>query len=103
MIATDSFLLCVAVAPFKPELMSLTALRKLLEEDVNRHVKLPSRGRTPRSEPPDLLLFEKGKPADCFILILEGLVEVSIGNENMLFIGRPFTSFGKEFFLEISE
>ncbi|KAF4518456.1 hypothetical protein B566_EDAN002111 [Ephemera danica] len=76
--------LSTSVTPFAPELVSQMALRKMLEEDVNRHVKLPTRGRTINELPPDLLLYEKGKPADYFVLVLEGLVEVSIGESPMV-------------------
>jgi len=37
------------------------------------------------------------------VLILEGLAEVSIGHENLVFVARPFTTFGAEFFLSICE
>lgn len=35
------------------------------------------------------------------MLILEGLAEVSIGQENLVFVARPFTTFGTEFFMSV--
>ncbi|XP_065336585.1 unextended protein isoform X3 [Cloeon dipterum] len=93
--------LCTSVSPFKPEVISLTALRKLLEEDVNRQIKLKRRGIV--QDPQNLVIYEKCKPSNYFVLILEGQAEVSIGNENLVFVARPFTTFGTEFFLTVSE
>ncbi|XP_059473199.1 unextended protein isoform X2 [Neocloeon triangulifer] len=93
--------LCTSVSPFKPDVISLTALRKLLEEDVNRQIKLKRKGIM--QDPQSLIIYEKNKPANFFVLVLEGLAEVSIGNENLVFVARPFTSFGTEFFMSVTE
>jgi metal transporter CNNM len=107
------------VSPFKPEILSLLALRKMLEEDVNRQIKLKRKGYA--QNPQSLVIYTKvtesgnigmlklngfffqNKPADYFVLILEGLAEVSIGQENLVFVARPFTTFGVEFFMSVCE
>lgn len=43
-----------------------------------------------------LLIYEQGKPADYFVLILEGRVEVTVGQEHLLFECGPFTYFGTQ-------
>lgn len=40
------------------------------------------------------LLYKCGKPADYFILILEGRVRVTVGNERLSYEAGPFTYFG---------
>ena len=42
------------------------------------------------------MIFEQDKPVDFFVLILEGRVEVTVGKENMMFEGGPFTYFGTQ-------
>lgn len=37
---------------------------------------------------------KKGKPADYFVLILEGRVEVTVGKESLVFESGPFSHFG---------
>uniref|UniRef100_A0A3B3X1U0 Metal transporter n=2 Tax=Poecilia mexicana TaxID=48701 RepID=A0A3B3X1U0_9TELE len=39
-------------------------------------------------------LYQKGKPVDYFVLILQGRVEVEAGNENMKFETGPFSYYG---------
>ncbi|KAF6727487.1 Metal transporter CNNM4 [Oryzias melastigma] len=39
-------------------------------------------------------IYQKGKPVDYFILILQGRVEVEAGNENMKFESGPFSYYG---------
>lgn len=38
----------------------------------------------------------QGVPADYFVLILEGRVQASFGQENLVFEGGPFTYFGTQ-------
>jgi hypothetical protein len=45
------------VAPFKPEILSLLALRKMLEEDVNRQIKLKRKGYA--QNPQSLVIYTK--------------------------------------------
>lgn len=38
----------------------------------------------------------QGVPTDYFVLILEGRVQASLGKENLVFEGGPFTYFGTQ-------
>lgn len=40
------------------------------------------------------IIYQQGKPADYFVLIVEGRVEVTVGQENLIFESGPFTYFG---------
>lgn len=62
----------------------------MLNQDVVRHIKNKSKGKHDVS----LIIFQQGKPVDFFVLILEGRVEVTVGKENLVFEGGPFTHFG---------
>lgn len=42
------------------------------------------------------MIYEQGKPTDYFVLILEGRVEVIVGQEHLLFECGPFTYFGTQ-------
>ena len=43
---------------------------------------------------PSQTLYQAGKPADYFILILEGRVRVTVCKENLVFETGPFSYFG---------
>lgn len=43
-----------------------------------------------------VMIYEQGKPADYFVLILEGRVEVIVGQEGLVFECGPFTFFGTQ-------
>lgn len=50
-----------------------------------------------KEKSPQLLkIYEQGKPADYFVLVLEGRVEVTVGQEQLLFECGPFTYFGTQ-------
>lgn len=72
--------------------MSETILRRLLSQDVMHHIKLKAKEKSPQS----IMIYEQGKPADYFVLILEGRVEVTVGQEHLLFECGPFSYFGKQ-------
>lgn len=72
--------------------MSETILRRLLSQDVMHHIKIKSKEKNNQS----LFIYEQGKPADYFVLILEGRVEVTVGQERLLFECGPFTYFGTQ-------
>ena len=76
------------VDAFKPELISENILHRLLEQDIIIDVQLEDKTQ-------HIYLFQRGKPADYFILILQGRVEVSIGKENLIFEQGPFGFFGQ--------
>ncbi|XP_041988954.1 unextended protein-like [Aricia agestis] len=89
-LATFQFL-NTTVEPFRPDLISETVLRRLLKQDVFQHIKL--RGDEDKNDP-KRYVFQEGKPVDYFVLILEGRVEVTVGRENLVYEGGPFTYFG---------
>ncbi|XP_048003344.1 unextended protein-like isoform X2 [Leguminivora glycinivorella] len=89
-LATFQFL-STSVDPFRPEMISETVLRRLLKQDVVKHIKL--RGDEDRNDP-KAYVFQEGRPVDYFVLILEGRVEVTVGRENLVFEAGPFTYFG---------
>lgn len=72
--------------------MSETILRRLLSQDVIHHIKIKAKEKDNQS----LLIYEQGKPADYFVLILEGRVEVTVGQEHLVFECGPFTYFGTQ-------
>lgn len=72
--------------------MSETILRRLLKQDIVYHIK---KNKEWRSDPLNII-YHQGKSADYFVLILEGRVEVTIGKENLMFEGGPFTYFGTQ-------
>ena len=75
---------------FGQDLVSKNVLKKIIqlpgviEEKVVEYEK----------ERIDVFLYQKGKPCDYFSLILQGRVEVTVGDENIVFEGGPFTVFG---------
>lgn len=80
----------LAVDAFKPDSISETILRRLLNQDVIHHVKSKGKDKNDVS----LVIYQQGKPVDYFVLILEGRVEVTVGLENLMFECGPFTYFG---------
>ncbi|XP_063699850.1 unextended protein [Culicoides brevitarsis] len=77
---------------FKPDQVSETILRRLLNQDIVRHIKCKGKDKNDES----MFIYQTGKPVDYFVLILEGRVEVLVGKENMMFEAGPFTYFGKQ-------
>ncbi|XP_051970560.1 metal transporter CNNM4-like [Xyrauchen texanus] len=65
-------------------------LRILKHPDVIQEIKFNENDK--RS--PQHYLYQRGKPVDFFILILQGRVEVEAGNENMKFETGPFSFYG---------
>lgn len=85
-------IISLAVDAFKPDNISETILRRLLNQDVIHHIKCKNKEKTD----PSLFLYEQGKPADYFVVLLEGRVEVTVGQENLVFECGPFTYFGTQ-------
>lgn len=81
-----------AIDAFKPNNVSETILRRLLNQDVVHHIQLKDKNKNNLSR----IIYQQGKPADYFVLILEGHVEVTVGLENLLFECGPFTYFGTQ-------
>ncbi|XP_031628059.1 metal transporter CNNM2 isoform X2 [Contarinia nasturtii] len=84
--------LSTTVDAFKNDCVSETILRRILTQDVIHHIKIKAKEKDNLS----LLIYEQGKPADYFVLILEGRVEVTVGQEHLLFECGPFTYFGTQ-------
>lgn len=83
--------LSTAVDPFKPEHISETVLRRLMKQDIFYQIKIKSKESLVS---PQAFIYQAGKPADYFVLILEGRAQVTIGKENLVFECGPFTFFG---------
>lgn len=81
-----------AVDAFKPDAVSETILRRLLNQDVVHHIKVKGKDKSD----PSLLIYTQSKAVDFFVLILEGRVEVTVGRENLVFESGPFTYFGTQ-------
>ncbi|XP_045890624.1 metal transporter CNNM4-like isoform X1 [Micropterus dolomieu] len=65
-------------------------LRILRHPDVIQEIKFnESEKRSPHH-----YVYQRGKPVDYFVLILQGRVEVEAGNENMKFETGPFSFYG---------
>lgn len=84
--------LSTSVDAFKADMVSETILRRLLSQDIVHHVKSKGKDRND----PSMFIIARGKPADFFVLILEGRVEVTVGRENLVFESGPFTYFGTQ-------
>ncbi|XP_055641243.1 unextended protein [Toxorhynchites rutilus septentrionalis] len=84
--------LSTSVDAFKADSVSETILRRLLNQDIVHHVKCKGKDRND----PSMFIITRGKPVDFFVLILEGRVEVTVGNENLVFESGPFTFFGTQ-------
>uniref|UniRef100_A0A8D2JE43 Metal transporter n=2 Tax=Varanus komodoensis TaxID=61221 RepID=A0A8D2JE43_VARKO len=83
--------LSVEVAQFTPCLISEKILLRLLKHrDVIQELKFDEGNK----KAPQHFLFHRNKPADFFILILQGKVEVETGKENMKFETGPFSYYG---------
>lgn len=80
----------LALEPFKRDSISENILRRLLNQDVIRHIKI----KTKSKNDPLNVIFHQNKPVDFFVLILEGRVEVTVGKEMLIFESGPFTHFG---------
>ena len=80
-----------AVDPFKEEYVSRAVLKKLIEHQGT----VERKSLNPESED-GVYLYKKGTSADYFICIIQGQVEVIVGNENLVFVDGPFTVFGMQ-------
>lgn len=80
----------LALEPFKRDSISENILRRLLNQDIIRCIKM----KTKSKNDPTNVIFQQGKPVDFFVLILEGRVEVTVGKEQLIFESGPFTHFG---------
>ncbi|KAM4719448.1 metal transporter CNNM4 [Anableps anableps] len=90
MLAAHRFL-ATEVNLFSPfQITEKVLLRILRHPEVIQELKFNENDK--RS--PQHFLYQKGKPVDYFVLILQGRVEVEAGNENMKFETGPFSYYG---------
>ncbi|KAK2838077.1 hypothetical protein Q5P01_015289 [Channa striata] len=83
--------LATEVSLFSPSQISEKVLLRILRHpDVIQEIKFNDSDK--RS--PHHYIYQKGKPVDYFVLILQGRVEVEAGNENMKFETGPFSYYG---------
>ena len=47
--------------------------------------------------------FQKGKPIDFFMLIIEGRIEANVGKEELIFESGSFTYFGLQVLMQLIE
>lgn len=88
-LATYQFL-TTSVEPFKNDHISEAVMKKLMAQDVYFKSKTCKDNHVPASN----ILFQAGKAADYFILILEGRCLVTVSKEKLVFETGPFSSFG---------
>ena len=81
--------LLIAVDPFGEDFISKNVLNRLIKQDVVVELSLAEEVNRPH-----VFLYKKGVMADYFVLILEGKVEVSIGQEEFTFDEGSFSCFG---------
>ena len=87
------------VDPFKETVMSNATVKKLLSQKVYFTVTVSESDNDPSNQAPlkDVVtLYENGCPADFFILVLEGRLQVTVGREKLIFLSGPFSYFGVE-------
>ncbi|XP_039532040.1 metal transporter CNNM4 isoform X2 [Pimephales promelas] len=90
MLAAHRFL-ATEVSIFSPlQIKDKVLLRILRHPDVIQEIKFNESDK----HSPLHHLYQRGKPVDYFILILQGRVEVEAGNENMKFEAGPFSYYG---------
>ncbi|XP_037609678.1 metal transporter CNNM4 isoform X1 [Sebastes umbrosus] len=90
MLAAHRFL-ATEVTLFSPfQITEKVLLRVLRHPDVIQELKFNESDKRSQQH----FLYQKGKPVDYFILILQGRVEVEAGNENMKFETGPFSYYG---------
>ncbi|KAJ8385955.1 hypothetical protein AAFF_G00177760 [Aldrovandia affinis] len=83
--------LATEVSLFSPALISEKVLLRILKHpEVIQEIKFSESDK--RS--PQHYVYQRGKPVDYFVLILQGRVEVEAGNENMKFETGPFSFYG---------
>ena len=67
----------------------------MLKKLIDHQGTVERKTLNPKSED-GVYLYKKGTSADYFICIIQGQVEVIVGNENLVFVDGPFTVFGMQ-------
>ena len=81
--------LTTTIEPFKTKHMSDIVLKRLLSLDVFREIRIKK-----QTADEDLIIIEKGKAVDYFVLIVEGRVQATVGREELVFESGPFSFYG---------
>ncbi|MBN3326710.1 CNNM1 protein, partial [Atractosteus spatula] len=90
LLATHRFL-ATEVEPFKPSYLSEKILLRLLKHpNVVQELKFDERNKRAAQH----FLYQRTKPVDYFVLVLQGRVEVKIGKEALRFENGAFTYYG---------
>uniref|UniRef100_A0A674DT48 Metal transporter n=1 Tax=Salmo trutta TaxID=8032 RepID=A0A674DT48_SALTR len=90
MLAAHRFL-ATEVSLFSPSQVTEKVLLRILRHpDVIQEIKFSDSDKRSALH----YIYQRGKPVDYFILILQGRVEVEAGNENMKFETGPFSYYG---------
>ncbi|XP_009071537.1 PREDICTED: metal transporter CNNM1 [Acanthisitta chloris] len=90
LLATHRFM-ATEVEPFKsPYLSEKILLRLLKHPNVIQELKYDRKNK----KAPEHYLFQRNRPVDYFVLILQGKVEVEIGKEGLRFENGAFTYYG---------
>uniref|UniRef100_H3DDW3 Metal transporter n=1 Tax=Tetraodon nigroviridis TaxID=99883 RepID=H3DDW3_TETNG len=83
--------LATEVSLFSPALVSEKVLLRILRHpNVIQEIKFCESDKRASHH----YIYQRGKPVDYFVLILQGRVEVEAGNENMKFETGPFSYYG---------
>ncbi|GFY78974.1 metal transporter CNNM2 [Trichonephila inaurata madagascariensis] len=90
-LATYQFL-STSVEPFRNSFLSETVLKRLMTQNIFFKSKQNKDGALYNA--PCNTLYQAGRPADYFVLILEGRCRVTVCKENLVFETGPFSFFG---------
>uniref|UniRef100_A0A8C5KL28 Metal transporter n=1 Tax=Jaculus jaculus TaxID=51337 RepID=A0A8C5KL28_JACJA len=90
LLATHRFM-ATEVEPFKsPYLSEKILLRLLKHPNVIQELKFDERNK----KDPEHYLYQRNRPVDYFVLLLQGKVEVEVGKEGLRFENGAFTYYG---------
>lgn len=84
----------LAVEPFQPEFISEEVLKALMAKDIYFEAKGEPRLPDIKDMSPENVLYVRDKPADYFIMILEGHARIIVTKENQEYTTGPFCCFG---------
>lgn len=81
-----------AVEPFRNIYLSETVLKRLMTQNIFFKAMLQSKNNAQKAS--SNAIYQAGKPADFFMLILEGRCRVTVCKESLVFETGPFSYFG---------
>lgn len=85
------FVFWTAFEAFSEDVISLNVLKRVISQPHVIHELKLQQGDDSKCHK---FLYEKGVTADFFTLIIQGKVEITVGQEQLTFEEGPFTSFG---------